>query len=193
MGMIFQNQPFRGELQKSPVKAVPELSAELTLLQSLLRVVLNRIAPLPVKHLVLDGYFGTYPASWAVRDCGLHLISKLRHNATLYFPYSGPKPKRGPTPRYGDKLDYKALPTSARCSSVTDEDGIIDMYQMTILHKDFSDPLNVVVLVRTDARTHKSSHVVLFSPDLNLTAAQFTDYYSLRFQIEFNFRDAKQY
>lgn len=178
---------------KNHAKTAPILSAELRLLQGLLPGVLNRIAPLPVKHLVLDGYFGTYPASWVVRDCGLHLISKLRHNAALYFPYSGPKPKRGPTPRYGDKLNYKALPESARCSSFTDEHVILDTYQMTVLHKDFSDPLLVVVLVRTDSRTHKSSHVVLFSTDLTLSAAQIVDYYSLRFQIEFNFRDAKQY
>lgn len=178
---------------KNHAKTAPILSAELTLLQSLLRVVLNRIAPLPVKHLVLDGYFGTYPASWVVRDCGLHLISKLRHNSALYFPYNGPKPNRGPTPRYGDKLDYKALPESAHCSSFTDEHAIIDTYQMMVWHKDFADPLNVVVLVRTDSRTHTSSHVVLFSTDLSLSAAQIVDYYSLRFQIEFNFRDAKQY
>jgi putative transposase len=178
---------------KSHAKTEPTLSAELTLLQSLLRVVLKRIAPLPVKHLVLDGYFGTYPVSWVVRDCDLHLISKLRHNAALYFPYNGPKPKRGPTARYGTKLDYKALPESARCSSVTEAHVVMDTYQMTVLHKDFPEPLNVVILVRTDSRTHKSSHVVLFSTDLSLTAAQITDYYSLRFQIEFNFRDAKQY
>jgi putative transposase len=178
---------------KNHAKTAPTLSAELTLLQSLLRVVLKRIAPLPVKHLVLDGYFGTYPASWVVRDCGLHLISKLRHNAALYFPYTGPKPKGGPTPRYGAKLDYKALPESARCASLTEEHVVIDTYQMTVWHKDFPEPLNVVIVVKTDARTHKSSHVILFSTDLSLTAAQITDYYSLRFQIEFNFRDAKQY
>jgi putative transposase len=178
---------------KNHAKEAPILSAELLLLQSLLRVVLKRIAPLLVKYLVLDGYFGTFPASWVVRDCCLHLITKLRHNAALYFPYTGPKPKRGPTPRYGDKLDYKALPESARCSSVTEEGAIIDTYQMTVLHKDFSDPLNVVILVRTDSRTHKRSHVILFSTDLRLSTAQIVDYYSLRFQIEFNFRDAKQY
>lgn len=178
---------------KSHAKTAPTLSTELTLLQSLLRVVLKRIAPLPVKHLVLDGYFGTYSTSWVVRDCDLHLISKLRHNAALYFPYNGPKPKRGPTPRYGDKLDYKALPENARCSSATEAHTIIDTYQMTVLHKDFSEALNVVILVRTETRMHRSSHVVLFSTDLCLTAAQITDYYRLRFQIEFNFRDAKQY
>jgi putative transposase len=89
-------------------KATPLLSAELTLLAGLLRAVLQLIAPLAVKHLVLDGFFGTAPATWMVRDCGLHLISKLRHNAALYLPYIGVKPRRGPTPRYDDKLDYQA-------------------------------------------------------------------------------------
>ena len=178
---------------KNHARTAPTLSTDLTLLQSQLGLVLKRIAPLPIKHLVLDGFFGTYPASWLVRDCGLHLISKLHHNAALYFPYTGPKPKRGPTPRYGDKLDYKALPEHARCSSVTEGRSVIDLYQMTVWHKDFSDPLNIVVLVKTDTRTHKASHVVLFSTDLSLAAAQLVDYYSLRFQIEFNFRDAKQY
>jgi putative transposase len=177
---------------KNHAKTEPTLSAELTLIHSLLRVVLRRIAPLPVQHRVLDGYFGTYPASWVVRACGLPLISKLRHKAALYFPYNGPKPKRGPTPRYGDKLDYKALPESAHCSSVTEVHAIIDTYQRTVLHKDFSDPLNVVILVSTDSGTHKSSPVVLVSTDLHLAAAHIVDYYSLRFQIEFNVREAKQ-
>jgi putative transposase len=61
------------------------------------------------------------------------------------------------------------------------------------LHKDFPNPLSGVVLVKTDVRSGKRSHVVLFSTDLSLTPAQLTDYYALRFQIEFNFRDAKQY
>ena len=178
---------------KNHAKTAPTLSAELTLLQSQLRIVLKRIAPLPVKHLVLDGFFGTSPASWLVRDCGLHLISKLRHNAALYFPYHGPKPKRGPTPRYGDKLDYKALPAQFRSASVSEGRFIIDTYQMTVWHKDFAHPLNVVVLVKTDTHAHQVSHVILFSTDLSLTTAQIGDYYSLRFQIEFNFRDAKQY
>lgn len=34
---------------------------------------------------------------------------------------------------------------------------------------------------------------MLFSSDLDLSYEHLIDYYSLRFQIEFNFRDAKQY
>jgi putative transposase len=175
------------------VKAVPALTPELALLQHMMQMILARIAPLVVKHIVLDGFFGTAPATWMVLDCGLHLISKLRHNAALYLPYSGPKPQRGPTPRYGAKLDYRCLPADALCQTVTEGDLRTDTYHLTALHKDFSTPLNVVVLVRTHLRTHKRTHVLLFSTDLTLSAAQIVEYYSLRFQIEFNFRDAKQH
>ena len=41
--------------------------------------------------------------------------------------------------------------------------------------------------------TQARAHVILFSSDLALAYAPLVDYYSLRFQIEFNFRDAKQY
>jgi putative transposase len=50
-----------------------------------------------------------------------------------------------------------------------------------------------VILVRTNITTSKRSHAVLFSTDLNLSYEKLIDYYSLRFQIEFNFRDAKQF
>lgn len=79
------------------------------------------------------------------------------------------------------------------CHSVTDDEYHIDTYQLRVFHKSFSDALNVVVVVKTHLKSGKRGHVVLFSTDLDLTADQIVDYYSLRFQIEFNFRDAKQY
>ena len=119
-------------------------------------------------------------------------MSKLRHNAALYLPYTGPKPRRGPTPRYGDKLDYKALPQSALLHTITEGRLTTSTYHLTVLHKDFPTPLNLVVLVRTQTDTGKCAHAILFSTDLTLPAHQLVDYYTLRFQIEFNFRDAKQ-
>jgi putative transposase len=187
-----KRRPGRPKGSKSHAKAAPVLSAELTLLEQVLRAVTTRIAPLKVRHVVLDGYFGTYPATFMVRRCDLHLISKLHHNAALYVPYTGPKPRRGPTPRYGAKLNYAALPAQALCQTVVEGAYRLDTYQLTLLHKDFPDPLNVVIVVKTNLRSHQRGHVVLFSTDLTLSAAQIVDYYSLRFQIEFNFRDAKQ-
>ena len=64
---------------------------------------------------------------------------------------------------------------------------------MQLFHKDFSDPLNVVVLLRTNLETKAWANVILFSSDLELPYDKLIDFYSLRFQIEFNFRDAKQF
>ena len=67
------------------------------------------------------------------------------------------------------------------------------VYQAQLLHKEFTQPLNVVIIAKTNLRTQARAHVVLFSSDLDLAYAPLVDYYGLRFQIEFNFRDAKQY
>jgi putative transposase len=67
------------------------------------------------------------------------------------------------------------------------------IYQVQLLHKNFPQPLNVVVIVKTNLTTGKSAKVLLFSDDLELAYDKLIDYYQLRFQIEFNFRDAKQY
>jgi len=50
-----------------------------------------------------------------------------------------------------------------------------------------------VVIVKKNLSSGKVAKVQLFSDDLNLPYDTLIDYYHLRFQIEFNFRDAKQY
>ncbi len=67
------------------------------------------------------------------------------------------------------------------------------LYQMQLLHKEFAHPLNVVIIAKTNLRTQARAHVVLFSSDLALAYAPLVDYDRLRCQIEFHFRDAKQY
>lgn len=178
---------------KNHVKADPILTPELNLLVRILGEILTRVGLLGLKHIVLDGKFGNYPSTWAVRQTGLHIISKMRHDAALHFPYKGPKPARGSTSRYGDKINYQNLPIEALSESRIDGDYRIETYQMRLFHKDYPNALNVVVIVKTHLKTRKRGHVVLFSTDLELSAVQIVDYYSLRFQIEFNFRDAKQY
>ena len=62
-----------------------------------------------------------------------------------------------------------------------------------MLHRGFAQALNVVIITKTNLKTGAFASVNLFSSDLELTYDKIIDYYSLRFQIEFNFRDAKQY
>ncbi len=69
------------------------------------------------------------------------------------------------------------------CHSSIEGDWRTDIYQVKVLHKEFAQPLNVVILLKTHIITQQQGHVILFSSDLELTYNQLIDLYSLRFQI----------
>jgi DDE superfamily endonuclease len=163
-------------------------------IQTMLKKLLSLIGTdLNVIYCVIDGAFGHNNAVQMVRQCSLHLISKLRSDAALYFAYAGPQKKRGAPKKYGDKLNYNHIPQQY-CQETTVTAGIrTQIYQMTMWHKRFPDQLNVVVIVKTNLKTGAQAHVVLFSSDVDLAYDKLIDYYRLRFQIEFNFREAKQF
>ena len=172
----------------------PMLSPELLRIQPVLQaflVVLKGV--LAVQYLVMDGHFGNYPSAWMVLQTSLHLVSKLRSDAALYEPFTGKYCGRGTRPKYGDKVDVRKL-KKKYLKSDKQEDGIrTQIYQAALLNKGFAFSINVVVILKTNLATHKQAHIILFSTDLKLPYEKLFDYYTLRFQIEFNFRDAKQY
>ena len=92
------------------------------------------------------------------------------------------------------KLQQLSKPPSFYLKS-TQTEGVLQtrIYQGLFLNKQFLDPINVVIIVRTNPETQRKAHVVLFSTDPDLDYERLIRFYSLRFQIEFNFRDAKQY
>ena len=55
-----------------------------------------------------------------------------------------------------------------------------NIYQLELLHREFASPLNVVIIVKTNLKNLATSHVILFSSDLNLGYDKLIDYYSLR-------------
>jgi hypothetical protein len=172
------------------VDLTPYLLQIQTMLKSLGRLFGLDLAP---SYCVMDGAFGNNNALQMVRHCSLHLISKLRCDAALYFPYQGPQKKRGANKKYGDKLTYDHIPDKYLKETKL-VDGIqTNIYQMPMWHKRFPDRLNIVILVKINLKTQARAHVVLFSSDLDLAYDLLIDYYRLRFQIEFNFRDAKQF
>jgi putative transposase len=163
-------------------------------MQELIGQVLSLLGQsLKVRYWVFDGALGHNQAVQMTRRLGLALISKLRHNSALYLPYEGPYGGKGRRRKYGSRLDYRQLPEAYRKTTSVEGPLCTDIYQMTVWHKKFPDPLNVVVLVKTNQRTGARAHVVLFSSDLELDYDRLIDYYRLRFQIEFNFREAKQH
>jgi putative transposase len=189
-----KRKPGRPKGSSAKAKASSELSPELTRIQSQIRALLSRIGGLlPLTYLVLDGHFGNAAALEMARGCKLHLISKLRSDSALYLPYDGPYAGRGPHRIYGDKLNVRAIPERYLCQTTVEKDIQERIYQLSARHKTCAQPLNVVCIVKTNLKTHAQAHVLLFSSDLALPFDKLLDYYCLRFQLEFNFRDAKQY
>lgn len=182
----------KGSKNKNKVEVT--LSAELCRIRAQVQKVLALIGTkIRIAYFVLDGHFGNHAACCMVRQAGLHIISKMHYNAELYLlPTAQEKAKR-PRLKYGARIDYAHLPDELRRSSKTEDGYRTDVYQACCLHKLFADPINVVILVKTDLESQRMAHVVLFSSDLSLEAEKLHDYYKLRFQIEFTFRDAKQY
>ena len=170
------------------------LSDTLKQIQTMVKALLARIQGLiPLHYLVLDGYFGHNNALQMSKQCGLHLISKLRSNTALYLPPMPPYAGRGRPRIYGQRFNPQQIDAKYRVSTETHENITTQVYQAKLRHKKFPDPLNVVCILKTHLLTEKKSHLLLFSSDLALTSEKMINYYRLRFQIEFNFRDAKQY
>ena len=170
------------------------LSSELKRIQEMVKTQLKLLPDwLTIRYLVLDGHFGNNHALQMTLQCGLQLISKLRYDAALSFVYDGKQKRKGPRKKYGQKINYRNIPKEYLVEKST-KDGIeTRIYQAQMLHHEFAQILNVVILTKTNLKTGAFANVNLFSSDLELSYEKIIDFYSLRFQIEFNFRDAKQY
>ena len=171
-----------------------ELNAEMIQVQGMLKKLLKLIGDtIQPNYFVYDGAFGNNAAVQMTRQVDLHLISKLRNNSALYFKWNGVYSGKGRRPIYGDRVDYSNLPVTHLKSEKTENNIRTRIYQLNVIHKKIADPLNVVIISKKNVQTGKVAHVILFSTDLELEWEKNIDYYRLRFQIEFNFRDAKQH
>src|SRR5918992_3085882 len=101
---------------------------------------------LPLTYLVLDGHLGNHNALPMARQGNLHLISKRRCDAALYFPYLGPYAGRGPHRQYGHKVDDDHLPGQYLKETTVERYIQTQLYQAQLLHKEFARPLNVVII-----------------------------------------------
>lgn len=142
------------------------------------------------EHVVVDGYFAKKKWVDGVEAFGLYTVGKLRCDADMRYFYTGPKRETGSGRQktYDGKVDWQDL---RRFHYVTCQDGI-EIYTLILNHVSLKRTLRVVVLL--DVRDpEKRRYALLFSTDTDLDALTIYRYYKARFQIEFLFRDAKQF
>lgn len=148
--------------------------------------------PERVKYHCVDGYFAKKKYLDAVVALKLHPITKLRYDANCLFLYTGPHPqRRGPRRKYDGKVNFQDLRRFEDLGTLEERDHV-HLYTALVWHVSLKRKLRVVVLVnRKDP--HKPRYIVLASTDLALDGRKLVEYYVARFQIEFLFRDSKQF
>ena len=165
-----KRRPGRPQGSKHTAKSAVTLTPEFSRITGMLGALLHMIAgAVSLTYLVLDGHCGTHNALTMAPQNTRHLIATLRCDAALYFPCAGPYAGRGPHRQYGDRVDDDDLP--AQYLKKTTGEGHIKTctYQMHLLHKEFTQPLHVVIIATTNLRTQARAHVSLFSSDAALT------------------------
>ena len=182
----------KGSLNKD--KKQLELSPELLRVNGLLAKTLKLLRVfVKLKYLALDGHFGHNQAVLMTLENDLHLVSKLRKDSALCELFEGEYRGFGRKTEYGKQLDYENLPQKYWKKAKREGQIITNYYQGIFVHRNFGMKLNVVIIERINVQTKKIGTAILFSSDLELGWEKMLEYYSLRFQIEFNFRDAKQH
>ena len=184
---------------KNKVKPEPEstsyqvLKTLLDLVQSQLKVFLPQ---LNCFHIVLDGFYGHENYLLLVAKNGLNIISKFKVNAHLTLPYQGEQSGIGRPKTLGDKVNLDNLNEKFYISTIHDKDSnvLTKVYQFEAFTPKMAGlKLNMVVMIHTHQITKQVSRNIIFTNDMSLEALKVIKYYSLRFQIEFDFRDAKQF
>lgn len=145
-----------------------------------------------VLYFVADGYYAKAKIFNTLSRLGKYLITKLRPDANLRYLYTGPHPKakKGPKTKYAGKVNWKQIDLSKWLDVGRDNKyAHLHIYTQILNSPHFKRNFRVVLLFNTKT----SKYILLASTHLDLEARVMVKYYQLRFQIEFLFRDAKQF
>jgi DDE superfamily endonuclease len=145
--------------------------------------------PAGVKYLAADSFYSKKFFVDGVRELGLHLVSKLRIDANLRYLYTGDQKPRGARRKYGDKVDVNDL---SKLDFIGQINPDVQLYSQVVWHVSLGRKIRIVLLVNHH-NPDRPSVALLFSTDTELDPQQLCLYYKARFQIEFIFRDAKQF
>jgi hypothetical protein len=148
--------------------------------------------PARVTYHCVDGYFAKQKYIDEVVALNLHPITKLRSDANCQFLYTGPHPqRRGPRRKYDGKVNFQDLRRFDSRGPLQEADHV-QLYTTLVWHVSLKRKLRVVVLVNRK-NPAKPRYIVLASTALDLDGRQLVEFYVARFQIEFLFRDSKQF
>jgi len=195
---LLQNTAFNLEAIQTPSPASLKLAGK-TLVDHYAQVIIDREKELRTlsNYLAVDAYFTKISfVDKIVEQTKLELISKLRKDANLKYLYHGPqKGGRGRPRKYHSKVKTKKIDKRKFKWVYQDQDVII--YQAIVWSVSLKRKINVAYVEflshSLDDGKPTKRYALLYSTDLELNGKKIYTFYKARFQIEFLFRDAKQF
>jgi hypothetical protein len=147
------------------------------------------------KLIVADAYFSKESFVTGVQRLGFDLVSRFRDDVRLRYLYAGPKlHKRGRPQKYAGKVDLKNLDMSVfNEECITEGKTSFRMYSAVVNAISLERDVKVVIVDYEDTEKKRQVRKVFFSTDTGMSAKDIFEIYKTRFQLEFVFRDAKQF
>ena len=137
--------------------------------------------------IVADAFFSTSTFTNGIKKLGFNIVSRLRDNSCLFYVYEGKQKKRGRKRIMGDKINFDKLRHS-RMTKLEIEGLEGTAYTLIAYSRALKCKIRLVIWIMPNGK-----HKLFFSNDLTLTGDEVLKCYRSRFQIEFCFRDAKQF
>jgi hypothetical protein len=142
-------------------------------------------------YMVADAYFSKRPFVDAVLSSGLHFISRLIDDSVLKYKYVGePTGKKGAPKKFNGKVDVKNLDSNYFSMNLSTEE--IKIYSAVVYSRAFKRDIKLAIAIFFK-NGKEVTRKLYFSTDLKQEAEKIVCYYRSRFQIEFLYRDAKQF
>ena len=121
----------------------------------------------------------------------LFLISRLRDDSDLKYLYNGQMTgQKGAPKKYDGKVDFKNIDLNH--FTLDYQDTVMQVYGATLFSKAFKRKIKVAfVKYLKDGKVFSTKNYC--SSNIKQESLEIVTYYSSRFQMEFVFRDAKQF
>ena len=161
------------------------------------KVILDRlpvIQSLNIRYVAVDAFFSKNRFIDAITSQSpLEIVGRLRNDANLRYQFTGKQNTgRGRKRKYGDKVDVERIDWR-RIRFCFEEDEDVQIFSGIVYSVSLQRLIRIVYLQNYDQHGYATSHSIFFSTDLNLRPEKILQYYRQRYQIEFLFRDAKNF
>jgi len=142
-------------------------------------------------HIVADAYFSKRPFVEAVLSTGMHFISRLRDDSVLKYKFTGePTGRKGAPRKFTGLVDVNNFDPNQFSLDLSNEE--ITIYSIVVYSKAFKMDIKLAIAIFYK-EGNETARKLYFSTDLELAGEKIVRYYQSRFQIEFLYRDAKQF